>query len=290
MTVPRNNDIMRNLLNFLFNYGYWLLFLLLEVASLLLLFRFNSYQGSVGFTSANRVVGQIYAVSAEVSSFFKLRTVNDQLTLHNIHLQAENKALREALKDIQPDAQEETTAHALQEGGYDIIPTHVINNSLHLPDNYITLDKGAADGVSPEMGVVNGNGVVGIVYMVSKHYSLAISLLNSKSSISCKFKHNDYFGYLKWKGGSSQHALLEDVPRHALFQKGDTVVTSGYSAVFPQGLMVGTVDSIADSNDGLSYLLRVRLSTDFACLDNALIIANKSQEEQHALEAKAIKE
>lgn len=278
---------MRNLLNFLLNYGYWLLFLLLEVASFLLLFRFNNYQGSVGFTSANRVVGYIYTVSSEVSAFFKLRTINEQLTRENVNLQAENKVLRETLKQALPDAKGEPVASTLQEKGYNLIPTHIINNSLHLPDNYITLDKGASDGVAPEMGVVNGNGVVGIVYMVSEHYALAISLLNSKSSISCRFKHNDYFGYLKWKGGSSQHALLEDVPRHALFQKGDTVVTSGYSAVFPQGLMVGTVDSIADSNDGLSYLLHIRLATDFASLDNALIIANKGQEEQHALEEKA---
>lgn len=278
---------MRNLLNFLFNYGYWLLFLLLEVASFLLLFRFNNYQGSVGFTSANRVVGYVHSVSSEVSAFFKLRTINEQLTCENVNLQAENNVLREALKQALPEAKGEPVASTLQEKGYNLIPTHIINNSLHLPDNYITLDKGASDGVAPEMGVVNGNGVVGIVYMVSEHYALAISLLNSKSSISCRFKHNDYFGYLKWKGGSSQHALLEDVPRHALFQQGDTVVTSGYSAVFPQGLMVGTVDSIADSNDGLSYLLRIRLATDFASLDNALIIANKGQEEQHALEEKA---
>lgn len=211
---------MRNLLNFLLNYGYWLLFLLLEVASFLLLFRFNNYQGSVGFTSANRVVGYIYTVSSEVSVFFKLRTINEQLTRENVNLQAENKVLRETLKQALPDAKGEPVASTLQEKGYNLIPTHIINNSLHLPDNYITLDKGASDGVAPEMGVVNGNGVVGIVYMVSEHYALAISLLNSKSSISCRFKHNDYFGYLKWKGGSSQHALLEDVPRHALFPEG----------------------------------------------------------------------
>lgn len=278
---------MRNLLNFLLNYGYWILFLLLEVASFMLLFRFNSYQGSVGFTSANWIAGHVYTVSAEVSSFFKLRSVNHRLTQENVTLQAENKALREALQRTVSEVGDKTIALDLQKDDYSTIPVHVINNSLHLPDNYLTLDKGAADGVAPEMGVVGGNGVMGIVYMVSEHYALAISLLNSKSSISCKFKHSDYFGYLKWKGGSPRHALLEDVPRHALFQKGDTIVTSGYSAVFPQGLMVGTVDSIADSNDGLSYLLRVQLATDFACLDNALIISNDHREEQHALETKA---
>lgn len=280
---------MRNLLNFLFNYGYWILFLLLEVASFVLLFRFNSYQGSVGFTSANRVAGYVYAISSEVSSFLKLRSANEQLTSHNIQLQLENKALRETLKHFSPDTKENTAASMLAEKGFHVTPAHIINNSLHLTDNYLTLDKGSADGIAPEMGVVTGNGIAGITYMVSEHYALAISLLNSKSSISCKFKNNNYFGYLKWRGGSTQYAILEDVPRHASFQKGDTIVTSGYSTVFPQGLMVGTVDDITDSNDGLSYLLRIRLATDFACLDNALIISNDKQEEQHTLEKKTIK-
>ncbi|MBQ4525806.1 MAG: rod shape-determining protein MreC [Bacteroidaceae bacterium] len=281
---------MRNLLNFLFNYGYWILFLLLEIISFMLLFRFNSYQGSVGFTSANWVAGHIYTASANVSSFFKLHTINTQLTQRNIELQAENKALRETLQTLMPDSTLDALSHSLDKLGYTAYPCQVINNSLNRPDNYITLNKGAADGVKPEMGVVDGNGIIGIIYLTSEHYSLAISLLNSKSSISCKFKQNDYFGYLKWKGRDSQFAYLEDLPRHALFQKGDTIVTSGHSAVFPKDLMVGTVDSISDSRDGLSYLLRIRLSTDFANLNDAVIISNKHQKEQHTLEEKAIQE
>lgn len=276
---------MHNLLNFLFKYGYWLLFLLLEVISFVLLFRFNSYQGSIGFTSANRVVGSIYQWSADASSFFQLRTINEQLVRENVALQAENESLRESLQQIVPDSIAESLVLSLEKQGYNTISAHVINNSLTKPDNYITLNKGRADGVEPEMGVIDGNGIVGIVYMVSEHYSLAISLLNSKSSISCKFKDNEYFGYLKWKGGDSRYAYLEDLPLHALFQKGDTIVTSGYSAVFPRGMITGTVDSISDSKDGLSYLLRIRLSTNFAALDNVLLISNKQQEEQRALES-----
>ena len=274
---------MRNLLNFLFNYGYWFLFLLLEVISLTLLFRFNSYQGSVGFTTANRMVAQVHDFSAEVSSFFNLQTANAQLTQHNVQLQTENLALRKALEMATPNEDFEKLTESLHHVGYSTIPGRVIQNSLNLPDNYITLNKGTADGVSTEMGVANGNGIIGIIYLTSEHYSLAISLLNSKSSISCKFKNNDYFGYLKWKGGNPRYAYLEDLPRHAIFQKGDTIVTSGYSAVFPKGLMVGIVDSIADSKDGLSYLLRINLSTDFACLDDALIISNNDQKELQAL-------
>lgn len=276
---------MHNLLNFLFKYGYWLLFLLLEVISFSLLFRFNNYQGSIGFTSANRIAGSIYQWSADISSFFQLRTINEQLVHNNIELQAENEALRNALQQIIPDSISETLVLSLEKQGYQSIPARVINNSLNLPDNYITINKGKSDGVTPEMGVVNGNGIVGIVYMVSEHYSLAISLLNSKSSISCKFKNNDYFGYLKWRGGDTRHAYLEDLPLHALFQKGDTIVTSGYSTVFPRGMITGTVDSISESKDGLSYLLRISLTTDFAALDNVLLISNKQREEQRTLEA-----
>ncbi|MBR4845347.1 MAG: rod shape-determining protein MreC [Bacteroidaceae bacterium] len=276
---------MRNLLNFIYNYGYWFLFLLLEVIGFTLLFRFNNYQGSVGFTSANRVIGHLYSVSADISSFFKLHTINTELTRYNVALQAENQALREALHKSMPDNALDALSLTLDKQGYETIPCKVINNSLNYTNNYITLNKGTADGVEPEMGVVNGNGIIGIVYLASEHFSLVMSLLHSKSSISCKFKHNDYFGYLKWRGKDSQFAYLEDVPRHALFQQGDTIVTSGYSAVFPKNLLVGTVDSISDSKDGMSYLLRVQLATDFANLSDAVVISNKYKKEQHALEA-----
>ena len=276
---------MRNLLNFMYNYGYWFLFLLLEVIGFTLLFRFNNYQGSVGFTSANRMIGHFYNVSADISSFFKLHTINTELTRYNVELQAENQALRDALHKTVSDNALDALSLSLDKQGYETIPCKVINNSLNYTNNYITLNKGTADGVEPEMGVVNGNGIIGIVYLTSEHFSLVMSLLHSKSSISCKFKHNDYFGYLKWKGKDSQFAYLEDVPRHALFQQGDTIVTSGYSAVFPKNLLVGTVDSISDSKDGMSYLLRVRLATDFANLSDAVVISNKYREEQRALEA-----
>ncbi len=274
---------MRNLLNFLFQYGYWLLFILLEVISLTLMFRFNNYQGSVGFTSANYVAGHLHDWASEVSSFFKLRTINEQLAQRNTLLEIENAALLKALQQTIPDSSLIAAQQSLHQAGYQLLPAQAISNSVTNPDNYITINRGEADGVTTEMGIVNGNGIVGIVYMTSKHYAIALSLLNSKSSISCKFKDSEYFGYLKWAGGNPSYAYLEDLPLHALFQKGDTIVTSGHSAIFPQGLMVGTVDSIANSKDGLSYLLRVKLSTDFSCLDNLLVISNDHQQELQQL-------
>ena len=145
-------------------------------------------------------------------------------------------------------------------------------------------DKGSSSGIRPEMGVVDGNGVVGIVYKTSPSYSLVISVLNSKSSISCKIIGSEYFGYLKWEYGDSRYAYLKDLPRHAEFNLGDTVVTSGYSTVFPAGVMVGTVDDMSDSNDGLSYLMKIKLATDFGKLGNVRVISRSGQGEQRELE------
>lgn len=167
---------------------------------------------------------------------------------------------------------------------YRIFKANVIKNSLNKADNYITLDRGSSDGIRPEMGVVDANGVVGIVYKTSPRYSLVIPLLNSKSSISCKIVGSEYFGYLKWEGRDSRFAYLKDLPRHAEFNLGDTVVTSGYSTVFPEGVMVGTVDDMSDSHDGLSYLLKIKLATDFGKVSNVRVISRSGQEEQNMLE------
>jgi rod shape-determining protein MreC len=162
----------------------------------------------------------------------------------------------------------------------------VINNSLTYADNYITLNKGENHGIRPEMGVVDGNGVVGIVYLTSPNYSIVIPVLNSKSSISCKIRKSDYFGFLKWDGGSSRYAVVKDMPRHSLFSLGDTVVTSGHSAVFPAGIPVGTVEEITDSDDGLSYLLTVKLFADFGRLNNVRVISEEGHLELLELENK----
>ena len=241
---------MRNLLNFFLKYNYWFLFVLLEVISFALLFRFNSYQGSAFFTSANRVAGAVYDAANNVTGYFHLKTINDELVQKNVELELQVERLREALTEATGDSSgiEQMKQEALQ--GYDIFKASVINNSITHADNYITINKGT----------------------------------NSKSSISCKIKKSDYFGFLKWDGGSSEYAYVKDMPRHSLFSLGDTIVTSGHSAVFPSGIPIGTVDDIADSHDGLSYLLRVKLFTDFARLNDVRVIAEKGQEEQLELE------
>ncbi|WP_431433504.1 rod shape-determining protein MreC [Bacteroides hominis] len=279
---------MRNLLNFLLKYNHWFLFILLEVISFVLLFRFNHYQHSVYFSSANVVAGKVYEVSGGITSYFHLKSVNEDLLDRIMELEQQNSNLENALVKHLSDSTELNSIRNLSDTDYEIFKARVINNSLNLVDNYITLNRGSKDGIRPEMGVVDGNGVVGIVYETSSHYSRVISVLNSKSSISCKIVGSEYFGYLKWEYGDSRYAYLKDLPRHAEFNLGDTVVTSGYSTVFPEGIMIGTVDDMADSNDGLSYLLKVKLATDFGKVSEVRVIARTGQREQKELEQKSL--
>lgn len=278
---------MKHLLQFLLKYNHWFLFLLLEGISLFLLFRFNQYQGSSFFTSSNYVVGNFYSFRNGVTEYFHLKSINEKLVQRNVELEIENAALYQSLQGFEVDTLELERIKRESLGGYNIWEAHVINNSLTRSDNYITIDKGENDGIKQEMGVISGSGVVGIVYLTSAHYALVLPVLNSKSSISCKIKNSDYFGFLKWEGGSSQYAYVKDLPRHSLFSLGDTIVTSGHSAVFPPGIPIGTVSEMEDSNDGLSYLLQVKLLTDFARLSNVRIIATTKREEQMMLEQAA---
>ena len=281
---------MRNLINFLLKYNYWFLFVILEVASFVLLFRFNNYQQSAYFTSANTVVGAVYEVSGGISSYFHLKSVNEDLLDRNMLLEEQINNLEKALKERQLDSIAVISIRKMPQKDYLLFKARVIKNSLNLADNYITLDKGSSSGIHSEMGVVDGNGIVGIVYETSPSYSVVISVLNSKSNISCKIVGSDYFGYLKWEHGDSRYAYLKDLPRHAEFNLGDTVVTSGFSTVFPEGIMVGTVDDMSDSHDGLSYLLKIKLATDFGKLSDVRVIARNGQQEQKELENKTTKQ
>uniref|UniRef100_A0AB33J2Y7 Cell shape-determining protein MreC n=1 Tax=Prevotella sp. GTC17254 TaxID=3236794 RepID=A0AB33J2Y7_9BACT len=271
---------MRNLLNFLAKNNHWFLFVLLEVVSFVLLFQFNSYQGSVWFSSANAVSGKVYEASSEVESFFALTKVNQALTSRNLVLEQKVRQLSEQLAK---QAQDSAYLHiaklpALQ--GFRLIPAKVVSNSLDKPDNLMTIDRGSADGVRKDMGVVCGTGVVGIVYMTSAHYSIVIPVLNSRSNISCTIKNRGYFGYLHWTGGVANMANVDDIPRHAHFKLFEEVVTSGYSSVFPPGILVGKIRHVYNSADGLSYRLKVILSTDFGNLRDVCVIDNAAVNER----------
>ncbi|MGM9705566.1 MAG: rod shape-determining protein MreC [Prevotella sp.] len=275
---------MRNLLDFLSRHNHWFVFILLEVLSLVLLFRHNSYQGSVWFSSANVVAGKVYELNSAIDQYFSLIDVNGRLTQRNIYLERQVSELSERLSSYA--SQDTTMLEKLQMqavAGLRMIPAKVVANSVDKNDNFMTIDKGSADGVRKDMGIVSGSGVVGIVYLVSEHYSVVIPVLNSHSNISCTIRGRGYFGYLHWDGGSSADAYVDDVPRHARFRKGDIVVTSGYSSVFPKGIMVGTITQVYNSVNGMSYRLKVRLSTDFASLRDVCVISDDSMKEKQEI-------
>lgn len=281
---------MRNLIDFLIKHHAWIFFIFYVAMSCILLFSSNPYQRSVFFGSSNRVVAQVYETTNAVSGYFGLRKANEELLMQNGELAMENLQLRRQLQRYSYAAAADSLAQndpMLQQ--YDFVLARVINNSVSHLENYITLDKGSADGVEPEMAVVDHGGIVGIVNVVNEHNSVAISVLNTKLHVSCKVKGTDCFGSLVWDGRSAAYAVLEEMPRHVEFVPGDTIVTSGFSAVFPDGVMVGTIHDYAKQKDDNFYAMQVKLSTDFARLGAVRIIKNYTQDQQQLLEKEARK-
>lgn len=275
---------MRNLLEFLRNHFHWFLFVLLEVLCAVLLFQYNNYQNSVWFTSANWVTGKVYEWTSWMESFFSMTKVNEDLTLRNFYLERQVTQLRRLYAEAttETDVKEQQELEKLQQ--YKLIPAKVVTNELHLANNLITIDKGEKDGVEVGMGVACGKGVVGVVYLTSAHYSIVIPVLNMKSSrISCAIRNRGYFGVLRWDGRDAGIAYVEDIPRHARFNKGDWVETNGFSTIFPPGILVGQIKQVYNSRDGLSYRLQVRLSTDFGNLRDVVVISDKTIAERMRL-------
>lgn len=278
---------MHNLLDFVRKYSYFFLFILLEVASLALLFRFNSYQGSVWFSAANSAVARIDGFYGNTLAYINLNEVNKDLTARNIQLQREAELLRFQLHQFTKDTTltEQIMHEKLKD--YTMIPATVVSNSNERDNNYLVIDKGTIDGIKPEMGVVGGGGVVGIVYLTAPHHSLVIPVTNRKSSISCRVRGQSYFGYLQWDGSSMRRAYVDDIPRYARVKKGEAVETSGYSSVFPPGIFVGRIRSISNSPDGQSYKLDVTLGTNFANLRDVEVVATPYKAEIDTLQVHA---
>lgn len=264
--------------------AHWFVFLILEITCGYLLFQFNRYQGSVWFTQANALMGTVLDWEAKAIQYIHLADNNKKLTHENLVLQYNMEVMRDELTRLKKDSSytEKVLAEFLQD--VHLIPAQIINNSIRDKDNYMTINRGEMDGVKPEMGVVSGTGVVGIVFQTTNHYSLIMPILHSKSSISCRLRDTDYFGYLKWRGGNPLQAYIDDIPRHAKFHVGDIVETSGYSNVFPAGIFVGRVAQIHNSDDGLSYQLEVQLSTDLSRLREVCVVAQENQIELDSLE------
>lgn len=276
---------MQTILNFLIKHNHWFLFTLLEGISFVLIISFNNYQSAVIFTSANNIAGNIYSAITDIDSYFGLKSDNAILKEYNRTLIEELEQTKNELKNVKGNLI--LASHPLttkKEKGFFYKTATVVNNSINKVNNYLTIDKGTNDGVYSEMGVFSDKGVIGVVYQSSSNYSVVIPLLNSKSLVNCRVKGSNSFSALQWDGNDTRYSYLVDLPRYAVFEMGDTVITSGFSSIFPADIPVGRICSLEDSEDGLFYRAKVELFVDFSTVSDVFIVGNDGKYEQSQLE------
>ncbi|MDE6276598.1 MAG: rod shape-determining protein MreC [Muribaculaceae bacterium] len=276
---------MNELILFFRKNSKWFVFGFFVVLSCTMLFNSNPYHQHLYLTSAGRAVSSVYKSGSMLSSYLNLRSINEDLNRRNAELQAEIAAQNELISTFRELGYTDTLVADSGVRHFDFIVAHVINNSIARPFNYITINKGSKAGVRPELGVIDQNGVVGIVSNVGSGSARVISLLNPNFRLSCKIKRSDYFGSLVWDGKDPREALLEELPRHTVFNPGDTIVTSGYSAVFPEGLPVGVIMPDNNEHNENFFTLRVRLLADFTTLGNVQVVVNNYRAELDSLSA-----
>lgn len=268
---------MRNLFLFIWKHHIFVLFLLLEALAFYFIVKNNRFQNAGFINSANIVVGNVLGIYSEIREYFYLRKTNQILV-------EENALLRSQLEESFIKNQIPYRADTNYTQKYIYRTARVLNNSVNKRNNYLTLDKGRLHGIEPEMGVISPDGVVGVVKAVSDNFSSVMSVLNKNTVVSCKVKKNGYLGTLVWEGGNPAIGTLNDVPRHAALQPGDTIITSGASAIYPEGILVGFVET-AELEDGDNfYTIRIRFSADYAKLTHVYVVKNLMSEEQIQLE------
>lgn len=270
---------MWNLIHFFAKNSPFFTWLFLVIISIVLLCQTNPYHRSVWFGSANAVMGSVYDVQSNVTGYFGLREINEDLLVRTGQLESENLRLKQQLQAYEDQMMLDTDTVKQ----YDYMIAHVVGNSITQAENYITLDKGTRHGVRQDLGVADQNGVIGIVSKVSENYALVISVLNPKLRLSVMIKDTESMGSLVWDGKDSRFALLEDLPRNIKFENGDTIVTTGFTTSFPKNVPVGSIKESFD-NGGNFLTLKVELFSDFNRLNDVHVIVNHNQEEQLELE------
>jgi len=268
---------MRNLLRFIIRYHFFFLFLLLETVSVILIVQYNNYQRAQFFNFSKSIQGSYYETFGGIREYLSLRQINRDLYRENTLLRNQMDRLARNLETTSSGGYD-----SIPQRQYSYIPARVINNTVNKQFNFITLNKGRHHGIEPEMAVIAPNGVVGVVYAASGNYSTVIPMINRSFGLSAKILKNGYFGPLSWAGSGYQEAILEEIPFHVEIQPGDTIVTSGYSAIFPEGLMVGTIAEFeARAN---FYTISVDIAVDYKNLQYVNVIRNLLQDERRELE------
>ena len=263
---------MQELLAFVARFGGVFAFLFLEAVCAVLLVRYNDDQRAIWLNTANVYSGGFARQRDDLNDFLVLREVADSLA-------AENARLRLQLL-LQPSLRPDSARLQPADSSFTLLPTRVVRNSVMRANNTLTIDRGAADGVLPRQGVVSGTSIVGVTRAVGEHYAEVMSVLHNQSRISAALQEAGYFGVLRWRGPGVRHVFLDEVPRHAELVVGDTVRTSGYSASFPRGLVVGTVDTFWRQPGADFYDVRVRLGHDPTKIDYAYVVRRAPEDER----------
>jgi rod shape-determining protein MreC len=268
---------MRTLLRFFQKYSNLLLFLLLEIVAIALIIQGSSFQRSKLVALNRQVAGFIYNQVDGAREYFSLKDLNEQLV-------EENTELRNRLDQISTLLDSATVLNKVKgEQRYSFVQSRIVNNSIYKQYNYLTINKGKEQGVFRNMGVISDQGLVGIVLESSANFSTVIPVINRDFKLSAKIKSNNYAGILQWDGSSPRFAVLTEIPFHVHFSEGDTIVSSGFSSIFPEGIEVGKIESFS-LEKGNFFDIRVELFTDFQQLYQVNVIRNYRQEEQINLE------
>ena len=253
---------MNNLLKFIGKHSNFLVFIILEVVAFLFIINFNDYPHSKFLSTSNVIAGWQYEKITDVRNYFALRYINEDLAQENAHLRSILSAQEDSLFPYSP------TPLLLY------IPAKVIGLTLYETHNYLTINKGSIDSLFVGQGVRNNEGAVGVICTVNTHYSIVLPLINTESKLSCRFLKNDYLAFLTWDGYNPDYAYLDDVAAHIHIEKGDTVITSGLTSAFPEGIPVGIVENVKLKEGDSYYTIRVKLATDFRKIKMVEVIHN----------------
>lgn len=269
---------MQKLIRFILKYNFIIIFIIIELFSLSLLINNNPFQRLIFLNKFQNISGYFYEKYNNASSYFNLKSENQKLVEENLLLQ--NELLRNKYNIIDDSAK--IRSELINK--YLVIPARVINNSVNRQYNYLTLEAGSNNGIEKDMAVVNNRGVVGVVIGVTKNYSSVISILNPKISISSKIRKNGYFGLLNWDGNNYRKSVLNGIPDFVEIMPGDTIVSSGYSAIFPENQLIGFITEFKKKEGSGFWEIDVKLFADFKKLYNVFVVKNINKTEIKLLE------
>lgn len=269
---------MKEILRLIAKYNYTIIFILVEILCFYLIVKYNNYQRVIFSQQVHSFFGYISSMTADTRNYFRLKKLNESLMEENTCLKNEIARLEQS-----EDTLLLGTFGCDSSSRFNYLHARIVNASFNRMKNYLTLDKGANDGILQDMAVHSPMGIVGLIQDMSEHYSIVLPLINVSSRVSAKIKKNNYYGSLQWDGNNYLYTYLKDIPYHVDVAPGDTIVTSGYSSIFPEGLLIGYVESV-DKETANFLNIKVRIAVDFKCIDQVYVIQNKRQEEKRQLE------